>query len=948
MTSPIEQAGAAKEPSEYATLSMDRAITGLYTQRSPLRDADVPYLQSKFYSASRFDSLIDGINREMSARLTWTRSPGSSVYNANTFPGINSFYPYKRIVSGAEVVRVIADGQDGKIYDATAGQKTTIFTKSGGAGKARFQGVNTTLYFTDGVENKKWMQPAPWAAQTSPATTVYAVGTTVIDSNGKIQYLQSFKVGNITKVAIAANVATLTFNNTTFALLQGMSFIPSGLSGASFLNGKLLFATAVIPSGSTFIVTVAVVNDPYPATSDTGIATTGDVGTPATTAGGTPSWAVGVGATTSDGLSTWKNFGVPVFDWGPPAGPTQPPTLGFLAGPVFWLPNKNYGSQFIVDSNGNIQQGVSSIVGGVDGSTGAVLPRFSQTPNLGTSIPSGFSIRDGGVTWYACGTVRNVWVASQVIVGGGALGGYVIVDANGNLQQATNNGTTGGSEPTWNTVPNGPTTDGGVTWANRGPCLAIAFQGRLYGYAYHCIDGSVSSLSPLTVSTHGILNGVALGGIGSGAPTCDSIWIFHTVDNGSTPLFIASIPNPGASTLWSYSDQNSDQLLVPELPGPQGSANNPPPIGMTAPVYHLQRIWAIYQNTVVYSGGPNVLVGNGNTAFAPLSFFPFPEQPIRLVPITVQNGGILVICTSNTYIIMGTGTPSNPFYVTRYMKNVGILNYDALDVVGSTLYLFSSNGKAVSLDPGAGYVEYGFPIGDQFKNVTTGKGGKIATGAPVGALYSPSSTFVTWAELGSGDTAVYVCDGAVGWFRYSPTASPESGFVWSPRRVFAAGTSAVQAIETTPGITQLLIAPATSGQILFRDSSVNTDNGAAYPSYDVKGNIVLCQSGEVAEIAHVALKSIAIGNRPKVGLLLGEITATQAAPFNWLEITSADPPDLQPSTTLYSDRYSALQNGVCPKCDNFQLAVDYGTQAAADETLGFSIYGAKYAERRQQ
>jgi hypothetical protein len=947
MTSPIEQAGAVKESSEYATLSMDRAITGLYTQRSPLRDADVPYLYSKFYSASRFDSLIDGINREMTSRLSLARAPGSSIYNSNTFPGINSFYSYKRIVSGAEVIRVIADGKDGNIYDATAGQKTTIFTKSGGAGKARFQGVNTTLYFTDGVENKKWMQPAPWAAQTSMTTTTYAVGTTVIDSNGKIEYLINFKAGNITNVALAANVATLTFNNTNFTLQQGMSFAPSGLSGASFLNGKLLIATAVIPSGSTFLVTVAFVHAPYASASDSGDATTTDVGTPATTGSGTPSWP-GAGGTVVDGLSVWKNFGVPVFDWGPPAAPSQPPTLGFLAGPVFWLPNKNYGSQFIVDRNGNIQQGVSSIVGGVDGSTGAVLPLFSQIPNLGISLTGFLPIKDGGVTWYACGTVRNLWQASQVLVGGGAIGGYVIVDTNGNIQQATNNGTTGATEPTWNTAPNGTTNDNGVIWRNSGPCLALAFQGWKYGYAYHCIDGSVSSLSPLTVRTNGILNGVFLGGVGSGAPTCDSIWIFRTADNGSTPLFIASIANPGANTLWSFSDQNSDPLLIPELPGPQASSNNPPPIGMTAPVYHLQRIWAIYQNTVVYSGGPNVLVGNGNTAFAPLSFSPFPEQPIKLVPITVNNGGILVICTSNTYIILGTGTASNPFYATMYMRNVGILNYDAVDVVGSTLYMFTGKGKAVSLDPGAGYVEYGFPIGDQFKSVTTGKGAKTLTGAPVGALYSPASTYVTWAELSSGDTAVYVCDGAVGWFRYSPTASPESGFVWSPRRVIVGGTSAVQAIETTPGISQLLIAPASSGPILFRDSSVHTDNGTAYQSYDVKGNIVLCQSGEVAEIAHIAVKSIAVGTRPKVGLLLGEITPTSTTPFDWLEITSADPPDLPPSTTIYSDRYSALQNGVCPKCDNFQLAVDYGTQNAADEMLMFSVYGAKYAERRQQ
>jgi hypothetical protein len=79
MPGPLQAAGASPEPSEYAPLTMDRYITGLWTQRSPLRDADVPYLYTKFYSASRFDSLIDGLNREVTSRLTIARRPGNVV-----------------------------------------------------------------------------------------------------------------------------------------------------------------------------------------------------------------------------------------------------------------------------------------------------------------------------------------------------------------------------------------------------------------------------------------------------------------------------------------------------------------------------------------------------------------------------------------------------------------------------------------------------------------------------------------------------------------------------------------------------------------------------------------------------------------------------------------------------------------------------------------------------
>jgi hypothetical protein len=359
--------------------------------------------------------------------------------------------------------------------------------------------------------------------------------------------------------------------------------------------------------------------------------------------------------------------------------------------------------------------------------------------------------------------------------------------------------------------------------------------------------------------------------------------------------------------------------------------------------YHCWRIWGIVGTDIVYSDPLST------DAFPPLNFIPLPELGIRLFAgVTNQGPTLFVMGTSNLYAIFGTGTTNDPFTpATVYMKHVGFLSYDAITQIGSTFYGMTSKRKVISLDPGAGYIEIGFPIGDQFSNVTTGAGSAIT-----GQLYSPSSTYVTWNEASSGDTAIYVSDGAVGWFRFSPIATPESGYVWSPRAAIIGGTSAVQSIEVSPGQSLLLIGPpGTLGPILFRDDTVNTDwNGGPqpYPSWDVKGNIVLCQSGEVAEIAHIALKSIAIGQRPIVSLLLGELSASTAAPFDVLQQSAADPPILPPSITMFSDRYTAMQNGVCPKCDNFQLKIDYGVQNVPDELLFFSVYGAIHKERRQQ
>jgi hypothetical protein len=1032
-TSALDQAGATREPSEYAALSMDRQFTGLWTQRSPLRDADVPYLYGKFYSASRFDSLIDGLNREITSRLSDARRFGNSPYNSSfIFPALNSFYSYKRIVSGTEVVRVMADGQDGVIYDATAGQKTALFTKASGAGKARFAAVNTALYFADGAENKKWLQPATWAAQTALATSTYEVGTIVIDSNGKLEYLSAMQVGTISKVQVTANAVILTFSPTNFNVVQGMNITPAGLTGASFLNGQPLVVQAITTSGSNFLVTAQYVGANYAATSDSGTATTGDVGTIATTGGSAPSWSGTVGGTTADGLSTWTNFGVPIYNWGAPAAPTSAPIIvepSLGTAMVFWQPLRVFSTFIItatlIDANGMIWRITAGA--GRGGTTGTSLPKFTNYPIVNSSGVQTGSLADGGYTWtqslwlgsdsFYVATGPAGWLASIAPFKIGVGGGDVCVDSNGNLQQLTaGTGNTGATAPIWNTTYGGNTADNGLTWTNLGPYLAIAFQGFEYGYAYHCIDGSVSTLSPLTETTNGVLNGVQVGGNYSTDPQVDSVWIFRTADGESTPLFLAAIPNNTAGGTWSFLDQNSDNVLDAEIAGPQAGANNPPPVGMTAPVYHQGCIWAIYQNTVIKSGGPDVLVGNGNTAFAALSSFPITEQPIRLFPgMTTQGPALFIWGTTNLWAILGAGTVDSPFQqASIYMGDVGILSYDAICMVGSTAYAFTSKGKAASLDPSAGYVEYGFPIGDQFVDVTTGAGAQVPTGAPMGALYSPGSTFVTWAELSSADTAIYVSDGAVGWFRYSPVASPESGFLWSPRAVIVGGISAVQAVETTPGISQLLLGPAAvsgvcsvsgtavtwtsglkfsaalvgtkislggtfymvatyvsptaitigtslgaatgvsfgiAGPILFRDSTVNADwsqGYQAYPSYDVKGSIVLCDSGEVAEIAHIALKSTAVGARPVAGLLLGELAPSTEVPWDWLEVTSNDPPDLQASQTMYSDRYVALQNGVTPKCDNFQLAIDYGTQNVPDELLKFSVYGAKHAERRQQ
>lgn len=941
MPGALTAAGAAPEPSQYAPLTMDRYITGLWTQRSPLRDADVPYLYAKFYSASRFDSLIDGLNRELTARLTIQRRCGTSLFSATTLGPINTYYSFNAVQQIAQQIYVMSD-TSAEVYYTVSGATGPLFTKSAGAGISRFLGVGPSLFFGNGKDQKKWLQYGAWPG----ANTAVAPGTFVTDVNNNVQ----MALGGITLdvTASMSNGATVTlwFDPLTvplqFADLQNVNITLAGLTAGAALNGMTI-PVGLIVSSTLGQLSFNQAITAYAKTNDTGTATTGT----GTTGGAAPAWGDIYLGITADGGQQWKCYASALQNW-TPAAPKKPPTLALQGGARTWLPGAALSSYTsILDPNGNIQ-----VLTGGGGLTGLTPPNWATTLAGVT--------KDGGFTWWCAGTLGSWSPGIQISY-------YAaIVDSNGNIQVAVDvvaPGDTGTGQPAWNATLGDTTTDNNITWQNFGPGTILATGTISYAYSYKALDGSVSTSSPMATLAGGILGpstgaGILLNGVLSTDKQVDQIWWWRTPQGGPTLLQLDAMPGEGPQA--SYVDQGIPDTSIAGGPSldalvsaPINSANNAPAAGFTAPVYHMSRVWGIVGSTVYYSGGPDTVVGNGNTAFAPLSSFTFPELITKLVPITVNNGGLLCLGTRNVYIILGTGTPSNPFYDTTYMPTVGFMGYDAICLVGSTLYGFTSNRKFVSLDPSAGYVECGFPIGDQFTYTSTGN---AFGGVPVGALYNPATTYVSWNERESGDSGIYVADGAVGWFRYSPVAAPESGYLWSPRAVITGGTSAVLSVETAPGVQTLLIGPSAAGgegPITMRDPTVFTDYADGAPtnyanSYVTIGNIVLCEPGEVAEIAFVTLDSINIGAQPQIGMLYGEIAATATVPFDMIDVTSPDPPDLPESETLFNDRYMTMHDGVCPKCRHCQVMITWPAQGVGDELLAHAIYGAKYAERKEQ
>ena len=1009
---------------------MDEQFTGLWTQRSPLRDADVPYLYRKFYSASRFDSIIDGINREITAKLTDARRPGSSVFNANTFPAGYSFFPFRWVQNQQETIRLIYDGKDGTIYDATPGQKSSLFTKSSPTARARFVTVGSILYAGDGAQTKKVVRSAiAWQA-----TTSYALDQYIVDTNLNLQLAIGSQTATLMAIQIQSNVCTCFFTSSSgIEIPPNTKLTFAGLTTVPALNGTTQTITSVQSSIQvSFSFTAA--NVAY--SVETGTATTGT----GITANAQPTWATTLGAITQDSGQQWECRGSSVQNWGGSA-PTVAPTVTQVAAPSLypaWAASTWYAPLFVIlDVNGNLQQLTTA------GTTGSSVPTWA-TVKGNTTNESGHG---GTAVWtclgsagwvantvYAVGAVVQAtfsyWITVEVygVIGfnpynGQPIYGYRpqqqqvtvtcifqctvagtsqtpgppawtnglgttvtdntvgwtnqgnapawpgatqtlslatnIIDSNNNVEAVQNFGLSGsGSHPTWSTTVGAGTIDTSatpLTWLNKGPYSAANTGSWLWAFSgLNSITQEITNPSPISQPlTQAAGQQPVVQGDGLADTQFDSIILWRTAQNGSILLFNDQFPNPGAGGKWIFTDTTPDNLLNPFQAAPGSALSSslctPPPATATAPEYHCGRNFVIDGSFVRWSGGPDTTVGNGNSAFPPLNNFQLPEQPVRLKSVTLNNGGLLVMCVANTYIILGNGTSGSPFLPPRmFMEGVGLLSYDAFCMRGSTIYAFSNKSKCYSFDPGNGELEIGFPIGDQFQLVTTG--GISAQ------LFNPATTYVSWHEKFSGDTALYVADGAVGWFRWSPISPPESGSLWSPRAAIVGGTSAVQSVETSPGTFNLLIAPAANGPILQRDTTVYTDNAVAYPAWDVKGSIGLCETGEVAEIAHIALKSASVGTRPIVSLLLDELKAgvtVEGRTSTWDTLSldpgrHEDPPNLAPSITMYSDRYKTSSTAITPKCENFQLKVDYGTQTVADELLKFAVYGATFKERKQQ
>lgn len=495
-----------------------------------------------------------------------------------------------------------------------------------------------------------------------------------------------------------------------------------------------------------------------------------------------------------------------------------------------------------------------------------------------------------------------------------------VVDSNGKIEKIVVSGLSGQVAPQWSVIEGATTLDNTATWQNTGQGVAAGTLPWIWAYAYkNSITGAVSTASPLSGQLTIQENHYAfLQGLGSTDPQVDTIVIYRTVQGGSVLLEEDEIPNPKNGGTWQYVDTNPDTELNIEIEAAIDHANDPPPTGFSVMTYHLDRIWGAVNNSVFFSGGPDTTTGNGNEAFPPANVFVFPDKVNRLFASTL---GLFVFTVSDVYLIQGTATVD--FFSVPFCIGLGLQNYNAFAVNGSTIYMFTSDYQLASLDISSGVSEVGFPIGDQFLK----------------SNWSANTARLTWHISGSPDKGLYVSDFSSGWFRLYPTPSPESGQTWAPFAALTGGCSQVQSVETSPGTHNLLIAPQTSGPILKRDDSVFTDNGQAYDSFFLLGSIVLAQPGQLAEIVFLTTDSIATGTRPNISIQIDEIAPFSDGMFEALPAFVPDPPQLSPSVSMYSNRYYVSQTQQPALCRSVQIRMDWGQDTVQNELLSLTIFG---------
>jgi hypothetical protein len=1041
----LESAGAQSATAPRGKpIHVARMETGLFTNRSALHDS-AQYVISKFYGGY-IDALLDGSNMEVSNALTLIRRAGLSQWSNQTITEApNWFYEFRKLDNSIDI---IVDTPVAS-YFVTPTSKTTVFTKSGGAGQGYYQGVGNTLYYGDGIDLQKWDGTTVWnwgiatpllapkvlitestGSSTTwvPSTVMSAMGI-LVDGNGNVQQLVSVNADGSnpnSRFGLSGNGGP-SWNQTPGLTTTDGTVTWKNFGPIAVWTAATVYNSASGSSGGGTAINPCIIYDP---TTQCAFFTA------------TPSNAQGTSGNAKPSFQA--TFGWNVHD---PAGGNSPPNVKWwcligAAGkvPPQWSPSHAFTQWGTIADNSvccicepttlaqaynpqtnSFSQTVYlqvSTNGGTSG-TGTTAPPFSSNPGeltsdnqlswlcLGTATRAtnhaytawtgagqltfsvikdsnsniqvcttsgtssatatgsitwattyGAPTQDGGVTWTCVGNSMS-WAANTkwflptsgffAPTANVPYGGASVVDSNNNIQFIIGSGKTGTVAPSWHTVGLN-TTDNAATWYCEGAATTNSLSwtsGYGYGVSYTsratndiyntttppgwtgplgpptgAKSGHVSTSSPIFTIAGGNPGAInTLSGLGSTDPQVDTITIWRTLDGGATLFFLTEIPNPatvnGNAGTWTYQDFQPDTVVNELISAPVDDVNDPPPAGFLPMAYHFERIWGAVGNIVYCSGGPDTVTGNPNEAFSASDFFEFPSTVTNIVPTAT---GILVFTTSDVYGILG-GPSFVTFYGQKLIPGVGLLHYNAIDIHGGVVYMFTADSQLVSLDPSGGVNRIGGPIADKLQN------------------FDPTKAFVTVHESGN-DNCVVIGDGSTGWYRLNPNQFPNTNPVWSPFATITGGAGAVQSIEVSKGVHRLLVGrPTSNGHILQRDFSTFQDDGTPYTCSFTMGSINLVNPGQIAGLTFVNVRATKVGTAPTVGFLLNEVSGsftnfTTGHPYPWEIYGNTSAP-----TSLYANAYYFRETDSAALAEHLLVKVSFPAENFANEVLTLTVWG---------
>lgn len=294
----------------------------------------------------------------------------------------------------------------------------------------------------------------------------------------------------------------------------------------------------------------------------------------------------------------------------------------------------------------------------------------------------------------------------------------------------------------------------------------------------------------------------------TGTATFNAVEIYRVSDGGGIYLFAGAVTNPGGNAPWTLDDFATDADLDILQIAPQNNQNDPPPGApgstVTTPgtitAYWQGRFWMMSGNYLYFDAGPDCTNGIPQESWPPGNRFQFAGPGFGLVP-TPDGVGLLVYLADRVAVVLG-GPETISFYATDALGNFGISNPNAIFRDGSIIGQFTTQQQYFDL-VGGNKQETGEHIADYLT-----------------ANFSAQTTYATMHRNGL-DVGMFLSNGVDRIVRYGSNIQ-----AWSVPSFPLIGAGALRSIETTVGVTTLMLASPVGGTT-FPTGFVNPSSGTS-------------------------------------------------------------------------------------------------------------------------